>query len=360
MKLYKNIRFKHVDKIVAGPYHSDSVFLHHTGYMYGIGASIDSEIGIKKISSLKSRNSAQGFVVLVSNIDEIIQYADGLESRTIRLLEQYLPGNVTFVLKCSNPMFRQVALNGTVAFRVPQNPILCYFIDKIGTPIVSTSVNKNAFPPETELNKIVKEYENWFDFGFSTHKAFQLANDQPSTIIKIDEDIECLREASVPYYEIKQSFAKSLILFVCTGNVCRSPIAEYLLKKRIEEEGLPFRTASAGVLQDGMVISANSSALLIEAGINASDHISRKLTNDIISDSWLILTMEEKHKQFFAKNFPHYGHKVSGLLEFCGGEGDIEDPYRESIEKYRIAFKIIEKNIDCLIDILKKEVNIDD
>lgn len=360
MRLYKGINFKHVEKVIEKSFKPDSVFLHHTGYMYGIGTSVDSDEGIAKISKLKSRSSAKGFVVLVSNIEEIIEFADELDRRTIRLLEQYLPGNVTFVLKCSHPRFSKVALNGTVAFRVPQNPVLCYFIDKIASPIVSTSINKNSFPPETELKKIVNDYESWFDFGFSSHKSFQLANDQASTIIKIDEDIECIREASVPYYEIKQSYGKSMILFVCTGNVCRSPIAEYLLRKRIEEESLPFRTASAGVLQDGMVISANSSALLIEAGIDASNHISRKLNTEIIRDSWLILTMEEKHKKFFAKHYPQYGYKVSGLLDFCGGEGDIEDPYRLSIEKYKIAYKIIEDNINCLIDILKKEVSIDD
>ena len=360
MKLYKGIKFRHVKKILEKSYQPDSVFMHHTGYMYGIGTSIDSDVGMKKISALKARNSAQGFVVLVSNIDKIIEAADEIDNRTIRLIEQYLPGNVTFVLKCSDPRFSKVARDGTVAFRVPQNPVLCHFIEQMGSPMVSTSINLNGMTPETDLKKIIKNYDSWFDFGFTSHKVFQLADDQPSTIIKIDKDIECLREASVPYYEIKQSYDKSMILFVCTGNVCRSPIAEYLLKEKIDELQLPFRTASAGVLQDGMVISANSSALLLEAGIDASAHLSRKLTQDMIRDSWLILTMEERHKEFFAKNYPHYGRKVTTLLEFCGGQGDIEDPFQQSIDKYRTAFKIIKKNVNCLIDILKKEVNIDD
>lgn len=341
-------------------FQADSVFLHHTGFMYGIGTSIDSEAGIKRILQLKSRTSADGFVVLVSDIQDIIEVVDEIDSRTIRLMEQYLPGNVTFVLKCSDPRFSKVAQQGTVAFRVPQNPVLCYFIDQIGSPIISSSVNRVGLSPATDLKVITKDYDDWFDFGFTTSKPFQIADDQPSTIIKISEGIECLREASVPFYEIKQGYEKSLILFVCTGNVCRSPIAEYLLKKKIKELNLPFRSASAGVLQDGMIISANSSVLLLEAGIDASDHLSRKLTEEMIRDSWLILSMEEKHKEFFAKNYPQYGRKVSTLLEFCGGEGDIEDPYQESIEKYKIAFKIIEENIDCLIEILKEEVKIDD
>ncbi len=356
MKLYKDIKFKHVDKMIDKSYQTDTVFLHHTGYMFGIGASIDSDIALNKISRLKTRDSLKGFIVLVSKLDTIIDAIDNPNGQTIRLLEQYSPGNVTFVLKCSNPRFSKVAQDGFVAFRLPQNPILCYFIDKIGTAIVSSSINQNGMPAETDLKNIVKNYENWFDFGFTPFKHFRLSDEAPSTIIKIDQDIECIREASVPFYEIKQSYNKSMILFVCTGNVCRSPIAEYILKKKIDDDNLPFRTASAGVLQDGMIISANSSALLLEAGIDATDHISRRLTETIIRDSWLILTMEDKHKEFFAKKFPQYGHKVFTLLEFCGGEGDIADPYQESIEKYKIAYNIIEENINCLIDILKKEV----
>ncbi len=356
MKLYKDIKFKHVEKMVEKSFQPNSVFFHHTGSMFGMGASIDSQEALDKIAKLKSRDSKKGFIVLVSNLNTILDAIDEASPRIIRLLEQYSPGNLTFVLRCSDPRYSKVAENGYVAFRIPQNPILCYFIDKIGSPIASTSINQNAFPPESDLKIIVKKYMSWFDFGFTPYKTFRFADDQASTIIKLSDKIECIREASLPFYEIKQSYEKSMILFVCTGNVCRSPIAEYLLKKKIEDENLPFRTASAGVLQDGMVISANSSALLLEASIDATSHLSRKLTEDIVRDSWLILTMEESHKEFFAKKFPQYRHKVFTLLEFCGGEGDIDDPYQENIEKYRTAYKIIEKNVNCLIDILKKEV----
>lgn len=356
MKLYKNINFKHVDKIIEKSFHSESVFLHHTGFMFGVGAIIDSKRAIQRITELKGRDSSKGFQVLVPNINYIIEAIDEPSDRIIRLLEQYSPGNVTFVLKCSDSRYQHLALDGFVAFRVPQNPVLCYFMEKIKSPIVSTSVNKSGFNPELELKSLITTYGSWFDFGFTPHKIYRFADDQASTIVKIKEGIECLREASIPFYEIKQSFEKSMILFVCTGNVCRSPIAEYLLRKRLKEEDLPYRTASGGVLQDGMIISANSSALLLQAGLDASSHVSRKLNESIIRDSWLILTMEERHKEYFSKRFPQYRHKVFTLLEFCGGQGDIADPYQENIEKYKIAYDIINKNIDCLIDILKKEV----
>ncbi len=356
MKLYKDIKFKNVEKMIDKSFHADSVFLHHTGFMFGIGGSIDSEIALTKIAKVKSRDSLKGFVVLVSSLETILQAIDNPDGKTCRLLEQYSPGNVTFVLKCSDPRYKKVAQDGYVAFRLPQNPILCYFINKIGSPIVSSSINHNGMPPETDLKTIVKTYMSWFDFGFTPYKSYRFSDEQASTIVKIDKDIVCLREASIPFYEIKESYYKSMVLFVCTGNVCRSPIAEYLLKQKIEANQLPFRTASAGVLQDGMVISANSAALLLEADIDATKHISRKLNENIIRDSWLILTMEEDHKKYFAKRYPQYEHKVFTLLEFCGQEGDIEDPYQESIEKYKIAYKIIEEKINCLIDILKKEV----
>ncbi|OQY38605.1 MAG: hypothetical protein B6226_03380 [Candidatus Cloacimonetes bacterium 4572_65] len=360
MKLYKNIDYKHINKMLTKSWSKDAVFMHHTGNMFGIGTPVTSEIGVQRICDLKSRESGKGFVVLVENIDMIIEYVDEINAAQIRLMEQYYPGNLTMVLKCSNPLFKDVSLNGTVAFRVPQNPVLLHFLHCIKIPIVSTSINKSHYPPATSLKDISTNYDNWFDFGFTVKKVYQLSNERPSTIVKFDDTIKCIREGSIPFYELKRSYETSLILFVCTGNVCRSPIAEYLLKKAIERDKLPFRSESTGILQDGMTISANSAALLLVDDIDANSHLSRKITEAQLSESWLVLTMEDRHKEILAKQYPQFAYKVHSLMEFGGESGDIDDPYQKSIEDYKVAYKIIEDKVNYLVRILKDEVNIDD
>ncbi len=356
MKLFKNIDFKNNEKIINKVYTNESVFLHHTGFMLGIGTAVANDKGIEKIYSLKLRDSAKGFVVLVKNIEDIFNYADDLTEKDMKLIEQYLPGNLTLVVKCSNPLFDKVALNGTVAFRVPQNPVLCHFIDKINSPIISTSINRSGFEPEVDLKTISKDYKDWFDFGMVPKKQYIFGQGQASTIISLVDGLNCIREGSIPFYEIKESYGKPLVMFVCTGNVCRSPIAEYLLKDEIRKNKLDFRSASTGILQDGMVISANSASLLLLNGIDAASHLSRKVTEAQLRGSWLILTMEERHKEHLAKFFPHLSYKVFTLMEFCGDSGDIDDPYKKDIEDYKVAYKIIDDKIQCLVRILKDEV----
>ena len=360
MKLFKHIDFKHNDKIANKAFSDDAVFLHHTGFMLGIGTAVDSNKGIDRICTLKMRDSSKGFVILVKNVAEIFEYADDLTLADRKLIEQYLPGNLTVIVKCSNPLFANVALNGTVAFRVPQNQVLCHFLDIIGKPIVSTSINRSNYDPETELKKIHKEYGSWFDFGMVPKRAFIFGNDKPSTIISLVKGLKCIREGSIPFYEIKQSHGNPLVMFVCTGNVCRSPIAEYLFQDEVTKNKLNYRSESTGILQDGMTISANSASLLLLNGIEAAHHLSRKVTEEQLRSSWLILTMEESHKRYLMKNYPQYMYKTFTLLEFAGESGDIDDPYKKDIEDYKVAYKIIEDKIQYLISILKDEVSIDD
>lgn len=99
------------------------------------------------------------------------------------------------------------------------------------------------------------------------------------------------------------------------------------------------------------MISLNSMQLLMEKGIEeAKDHVSKQITPDIVKHSWLLLTMEQRHRDFIRKQEPSMAHKVLTLNEIMGGEGDIEDPYGSGLDDYRETFAIIEERITGLID----------
>jgi protein-tyrosine-phosphatase len=130
----------------------------------------------------------------------------------------------------------------------------------------------------------------------------------------------------------------SLILFVCTGNLCRSPMAAGLLQQRLVEEGLDTRyeVDSTGVWAlDDYPASENAVAVMAERGIDISQHIARTITAQDMSSATLILVMSRDHQEMLRNTWPQYAWKVHRLSEMVGKRKDVADPYRRPIEEYR-------------------------
>ncbi len=364
MKLFRNPHPKDLQKLIEKKWQADSIVLHYTGQMFGIGCRLSSKSAISRISQLKQRDEKGGYIVLIPDLQWLYDNEIEVPAALHTILMQFWPGNLTVVFPVKDEMFEHVAVNGKVAFRVPSDNMLRQMIDYLEEPMISTSVNVSGVPPAADLDEIKQRYDAWFDLGFIPHDT---SRNEPSTIIEyIDKDTEgkpvlpylkCLRESSVPFYNIKQSFQEPTVLFVCTRNICRSPIGEYLFNHYSQMRKLPFRAKSAGLMGDGAMISLNSMQLLAEQRIMAQEHSSRNINPEILSQSWLVLTMEERQRDIIRANFPEYGEKVFTLLEYIGGEGDIADPIGEELDYYRNIYNQIDAALLKLFDILQKNPN---
>jgi len=166
--------------------------------------------------------------------------------------------------------------------------------------------------------------------------------------------IKCLREGSIPFYGIKRSFEVPTVTFVCTANICRSPIAEKLFNKLARDRKLNVVADSCGLIEGGHMISANSMQLLVEQGIDeAKEHVSKQITPEIVSESWLLLTMEERQRDFIRQKEPASPHKIMTLNEIVGESGDIVDPYGSELENYRKTYILIEDRLRRLLDMIE-------
>ena len=139
------------------------------------------------------------------------------------------------------------------------------------------------------------------------------------------------------------------ILCVCTGNICRSPMAAGLLRQRFAAAGLADQVEvdSAGVFAlVGRPPSHEAVQILAERGIDISHHRARELDIADIAEADLVLVMEEAHRRSIFYLAPEHLHKVLLLSEIAGQHHDVRDPYGQSREAYRRCVEELEQLID--------------
>lgn len=119
------------------------------------------------------------------------------------------------------------------------------------------------------------------------------------------------------------------VLFVCTANICRSPMASALfsalLKRRGTSAGWRVESAGTWTLEDEPA-AAKSIRLLNERGLNLRRHRSRSVSRELLRGFNLILTMEHGHKEAMQAEFPEASNRIFLLSEMVGGNQEIKDP----------------------------------
>ena len=145
------------------------------------------------------------------------------------------------------------------------------------------------------------------------------------------------------------------VLFVCTGNICRSPLASSLLERALKERGLDLTVSSAGTgAWDGAPASEGAYLVGLERGLDLSGHRARLLTRELVDQADLILTMARHHR---ARVDELGGEgKVFVLGEYAGKGGDeVSDPFGGDLGVYRDTCQELEALTAAVADRLAAE-----
>jgi protein-tyrosine-phosphatase len=140
------------------------------------------------------------------------------------------------------------------------------------------------------------------------------------------------------------------MLFVCTGNTCRSPMAEVIARKAIEERGWSHvRVGSAGVAADaGSLATDTAVKALAEAGLDLSGHRARRVDRALLDWADLVLVMSPSH----LKALDQLGGAEKSVLlgDFAGAGGAVHDPFGGDLATYRATRRELERLVEVSLD----------
>lgn len=337
-----------------------------TETVYGLAASGLDADAVARMVAMKGRSQTAPLALALRSSDAVWDFACQLSPLAQRLARRCWPGPLTLVLPCDSPEsaitqlpegVRKYVLapDGCVGFRVVAHRVFETLHQFVAAPIVLTSANLSGQPPATTGDAVLAQFS---DEKYADDLPLILS-DGPSryagasTVVRVrDNQYEILREGAIERAAMRQ-FVKPIIAVVCTGNTCRSPMAEVLLRERFRQK--------TGREDAVLVVSAGVSAMpgggaaqqaveaMSERGLDLTGHSSRPLDERLVELADLILTMTNQHREAILTRWPAAADRVKTLLR---DGGDVSDPIGAPPEVYLACADQIDQELGEWVEAL--------
>jgi len=341
-----------IEKInqVASLVREGSIVALPTETVYGLAANMNRPEVIERLYRIKGRSYEKSFTIHIGNPGDIDLFIESMPAYGYRLIEAFWPGPLTIV-------YYKKGFEDTVGIRCPDHPVTSQVLRKTFCKVVMPSANVSGQSPALTP----KEVESIFgdEIDLIVHSALPRYKIS-STIVDITKlPMQILRTGAIKKPDIERVIKTRRLLFVCTGNTCRSVMAEYLIRDRIKKhqpdmkDQLDIRSCGIYARPDDPA-SFDAAQVLLEHGINCSGHKATTLTRYLIASSDIIIVMEKRHRDVIVGMDPVASAKTFLLGDFLPGSPlDIADPIGASREVFKNTCNQIGKAVKEIIDWLK-------
>ncbi len=315
---------------------------------YAVGASALRPAAVEQLQQWKSA-TARPLSLAVKSLEEALDYVPDFPEVGQRMARRCWPGPVTLVVDDCHPESAVHAFapavrtalkpHQTLALCVPGHDVVRQVMRLVRAPIVWTGARRAGDPEPYTAAEALRTLTPLSPIVLDAGRCKYA---QPATVVRVcDYRLEVLREGVVTAKALRQ-LSSFLILLVCTGNTCRSPMAELLFKRILcQKLGIPDeQLAEHGIL----VISAGTAAMagsgpspeavtvMAQRGLDLSRHESQPLSDRLVRFADLILTMTDSHRQTILQQWP----AAAGRVHLLSRDNlDIPDPIGGTLERYQ-------------------------